>query len=45
VNRAEITPLKFHGSGEERAGVPKLHASRRSAKAQSRGARRGGRRA
>ena len=45
VNRAEITPLKFRGSVEERAGVPKLHASRRSAKAQSRGARRGGRRA
>ena len=45
VNRAEITPLKFRGGVEEWAGVPKLHASRRTAKAPSRRARRGGRRA
>src|SRR5712671_7723447 len=44
VNRAEITPLKFRGGVEEWAGVPKLHASRRTAKAPSRRARRGGRR-
>jgi hypothetical protein len=45
VNRAEMTPLKFHGSVEERVDVPELNASRRTAKAPSRGARRGGRRA